>query len=167
MAELNTKEADIILFDGECMMCSAIVMFVIARDPAGRFRFASLGSDTGAAIRNRFLRGLGMGPAARSGEREEDNVREVAAGGMDNTDLPAPDTFMLVRGDRIYMKSRAGLEVVKRLRGAWPLLYAFIVVPSPLRDKVYDYIARNRYRWFGRSDHCMLPSPENKDRFLE
>jgi predicted DCC family thiol-disulfide oxidoreductase YuxK len=166
MAEQNTKE-DIILFDGECMMCSAIVRFVIARDPAGRFRFASLGSDTGAAIRNRFLRGLGMRSAARSGQREEDNVREVAAGGMDNIDLPAPDTFMLVRGDRIYMKSRAGLEVVKRLRGAWPLLYAFIVVPSPIRDKVYDYIARNRYRWFGRSDHCMLPSPENKDRFLE
>lgn len=169
MAEQNAKEADIILFDGECMMCSAIVRFVIARDPAGRFRFASLGTDTGAAIRNRFIRGPGMGPAARSGEREKGNVREgtAAGSGMDNIDMPAPDTFMLVRGDRIYMKSRAGLEVVKRLRGAWPLLYAFIAVPAPLRDKVYDYIARNRYRWFGRNDHCILPSPDNKDRFLE
>jgi predicted DCC family thiol-disulfide oxidoreductase YuxK len=141
------------------MMCSAIVRFVIRRDPAGRFRFASLESEAGAAIRRRFLGEPGTGLTVRS-------ASSGTVGGKIGSGVPAPDTFMLVRGDRIYMKSRAGLEVVKLLRGAWPLLYAFIVVPTPIRDKVYDYIARNRYRWFGRNDHCMLPSPENRDRFI-
>lgn len=118
-------------------MCSAIVRFVVARDPAGRFRFAALGSGAGAAILAR-------------------------AGGA-----PAADTFLLARGDRVYMKSSAGLEVVRRLSGAWPLLYMLIVVPAPIRDAVYDYIARNRYRWFGRSDSCTLPPPAIKERFIE
>lgn len=164
--EERTKDYDIILFDGECMMCSAIVRFVIRRDPARRFRFASLESEAGGAIRRRALGGPGARLTVRGSELAKGNVSSDAVDGKTGVGVPAPDTFMLVRGDQIYMKSRAGLEVVKELRGAWPLLYAFIVVPSPIRDKVYDYIARNRYRWFGRNDHCLLPAPENRDRFI-
>ncbi|TMV50993.1 DUF393 domain-containing protein [Paenibacillus mesophilus] len=162
----QTRDYDIILFDGECIMCSAIVRFVIRRDPERRFRFASLDSEAGAAIRRRALGGPGAGLTARGSDPAKGNVSSDAVDEKTGVGVPAPDTFMLVRGDRLFMKSRAGLEVVKRLRGAWPLLYAFIVVPSPIRDKIYDYIARNRYRWFGRNDRCMLPSPENRDRFI-
>jgi predicted DCC family thiol-disulfide oxidoreductase YuxK len=74
---------------------------------------------------------------------------------------------VLVEGGRCYERSSAALRIARRLSGAWPLLYAFVVVPRPVRDFVYDVVAKNRYRWFGRQDACRLPTPELRARFVE
>lgn len=146
----QTKEYGIILYDGPCNLCSAIVKFVIRRDPSAKFRFAALDSETGKTIRMRMA----------------DASRDANADMNADDGLRPADTFLLVRGGKVYSKSRAGLEVIKSLSGVWPLLYMFIVVPAPLRDRVYDFIARRRYRWFGRNDRCLLPTGNNKDRFI-
>ncbi|MDF2660979.1 MAG: hypothetical protein K0Q94_3770 [Paenibacillus sp.] len=133
---------DIILYDGYCAMCSWVVRFVITRDRRARYRFAALDSAAGKAL------------------------LEQAGQGGDNGEA-VPDTFRLIRDGRVYIKSRAALEVARKLGGLWPVLYVFAAVPAPLRDFVYDTVARNRYRWFGRNESCLLPSPEVKDRFFK
>ncbi len=129
-------EQPIILFDGVCNLCTRSVRFIIRRDPRARFRFAAL--DSPAAV------GLAK-----------------AAGGPVHT-----DTIALVEGGRIFTRSTAALRIARGLRWPWPLLYGFIAVPRPLRDWVYRIVARNRYRWFGRGDACMVPTPDLRDRFL-
>jgi predicted DCC family thiol-disulfide oxidoreductase YuxK len=78
-----------------------------------------------------------------------------------------PDSIVLVEAGRIYTRSEAALRIARRLDGAYPLLYALIVVPRWIRDRVYDWVARNRYRWFGKREACMIPTPELRERFLE
>jgi predicted DCC family thiol-disulfide oxidoreductase YuxK len=127
----------IVLFDGDCNFCDASVQFIIQRDSKGYFNYTSLQSDVGQKL------------------LKEHNIPE---------DL---DSFMLIEDGQAYTKSAAALQVARHLDGAWKLLYAFIVVPAPLRNLIYDYIAANRYKWFGKKDdHCMLPSPEVRQRFL-
>jgi predicted DCC family thiol-disulfide oxidoreductase YuxK len=77
-----------------------------------------------------------------------------------------PESIVLIEDQKRYERSTAALRIARKLSGAWPLFYAFIVVPRPLRDLVYRFIAKNRYKWFGRRDACRLPSPELKARFL-
>ena len=125
-----------ILFDGVCNLCNGFVQFVIARDPARRFRFASLQSEAG----RRSLEAAGAGNSA--------------------------ETVVLVEDGRAFTRSTAALRIARCLRFPWPLAFALIVVPRPLRDQVYDWVARNRYRWFGKRDVCMVPTPELRDRFL-
>ncbi|HEV3200166.1 MAG TPA: thiol-disulfide oxidoreductase DCC family protein [Bryobacteraceae bacterium] len=127
----------VVLFDGVCNLCNRSVQFIIAHDPSARFRFAPLDSA-----------------AARS------LIDEAAPRG------PLPDSIVLMERRRTYTRSAAALRIARRLRFPWPLLYAFIVVPRPLRDIVYDFIARHRYRWFGKRDTCMVPTPELRARFL-
>lgn len=127
----------IVLFDGVCNLCNASVLFVVDRDPGGLFAFAPLQS-----------------PEAR---------QLLAERGYEGTDL---STVLLVEGDRVYERSTAALRVARTLTGGWPLLYAFMVVPRPVRDAVYAWVARNRYRWFGREDACRIPTPELRARFL-
>lgn len=131
----------LVLFDGVCNLCNASVNFVIDRDPSGYFKFASLQSE---AARGHLAR---CGPA------------------FTPTDPPA--SIVLIEGGACYRQSTAALRIARRLRGLWPLLYGFIIVPRPLRDAIYDWIARNRYRWFGRRDTCRIPTPELRDRFVE
>jgi predicted DCC family thiol-disulfide oxidoreductase YuxK len=126
----------VILFDGVCNLCNAWVQFVIERDPGARFAFATLGSDAANAL---------------LGSRQW---------------VPTSDSIILVEKDAIYDQSTAALRIVRRLSGAWPLAAVFLVVPKVLRDAVYRVIARNRYRWFGRRDACMVPTPELRARFL-
>ena len=76
------------------------------------------------------------------------------------------DSIVLVEGGRRQIESAAVLDIVKHLSWPWPLFYVFILVPRPIRDAVYRWIARNRYRWFGKSEHCMVPKPEWQERFL-
>ena len=76
------------------------------------------------------------------------------------------DTIVLLENDRVYDRSTAALRIARRLNGPWPILYAAIVIPKFLRDAVYRFIARNRYRWFGRSENCRVPTPALKARFL-
>jgi predicted DCC family thiol-disulfide oxidoreductase YuxK len=78
-----------------------------------------------------------------------------------------PETIVLLEKGKIYSKSSAVLRIAWGLRFPWPLLYAFIVVPRPLRDLVYDWVARHRYRWFGKQETCLLPTPALRNRFLE
>ena len=127
-----------ILFDGVCNLCNGFVRFVVARDPAARFRFAALTSPAAA----RVLREAGVTP-------------------------PLPDSMILIEEGRVFMRSDAPLRIARGLSCPWPLLYGFIVVPRVIRDRVYDFIAGRRYRWFGRREVCMVPTPELRQRFLD
>ena len=126
-----------ILFDGVCNLCNGYVQFVIGRDPLARFQFAPL--QSGAA--DRLL-----------GRRE-------ARGDL-------PDSIFLVQDGRVFTRSAAALRILRGLRFPWPLAFALIVVPRPLRDWIYDRVALNRYALFGRSQSCMMPTPESAARFL-
>jgi predicted DCC family thiol-disulfide oxidoreductase YuxK len=127
----------VILSDGVCNLCNASVLFVIDRDPRGQFTFAPLQSEYAASL----LR--------RHGYRGD-----------------ALTTVLLIEDERIYDRSTAALRIARRLSGPWPLLSVFRIVPRPLRDLAYDWLARRRYRWFGRTDACRVPSPELRNRFL-
>jgi predicted DCC family thiol-disulfide oxidoreductase YuxK len=126
-----------ILFDGVCNLCNGFVQFVIRRDPDGRFRFAALQSTAAQAL---------LGDAG------------VIA--------PLPDSMVLVQDGRIHTRSGAALRILRGLRFPWPLLYALVAVPAFIRDRVYDFVAARRYRWFGRRDVCLLPTPDVQKRFL-
>lgn len=128
----------LILFDGVCNFCGFWVRFLIRRDPEKRFRFASLQSATGREILQKV--GLPVGEL--------------------NTMIYAEDS-------RTYLGSAAVLRVARAMHGLWPLLYLFIAVPAPLRDLVYRWVARHRYRWFGKRDSCLVPSADLQDRFLD
>jgi predicted DCC family thiol-disulfide oxidoreductase YuxK len=127
----------VVLFDGVCNLCNRTVQFIIARDPAAHFRFAALESEAA----RRLL-----------GETQVGNT--------------LPDSVVLIEDGRVYTRSTAALRIVRRLVFPWPLIYALMVVPRPLRDMVYDLIARHRYWWFGKRDACMVPTPEIRARFL-
>jgi predicted DCC family thiol-disulfide oxidoreductase YuxK len=126
----------VILFDGVCNVCSGFVQFVIERDPAGRFQFGALQSDEG----QRLLASIGHSSHL--------------------------DTMVLVEQGRVFTRSAAALRVVRSLRFPWPLVYALVAVPAPLRDRLYDFFARHRYEWFGRRDRCLVPTPEIERRFI-
>ncbi|GIO38053.1 hypothetical protein J41TS12_29140 [Paenibacillus antibioticophila] len=132
------QERSIVLFDGVCHLCLAAVRFIIDRDPSGRFAFASLQSDTAARL---------LGRALPEGE--------------------APSTIILVENGSCYTQSTAALRIARRLRFPWPALYVFIVLPSPIRDVIYNFTAARRYRWFGKDTACMVPTPEIRSRFIE
>jgi predicted DCC family thiol-disulfide oxidoreductase YuxK len=127
----------VLLFDGVCNLCNASVQWVLQRDRKGIFQFAALQSETGQQLLQQF----GFDPSTFN-------------------------TVVLVDGDRIYTRSDAALEVAVRLGWPWRLMGVFFMVPRFLRNGVYNWIARNRYRWFGQSDACMLPRPEWKSRFI-
>jgi len=77
------------------------------------------------------------------------------------------DSFVLVEKDKVYTRSSGALRVFRRLGGAWSLLYILWIIPRPIRDSIYDWVARHRYQWFGKQDSCWLPRPEWKERFLD
>jgi predicted DCC family thiol-disulfide oxidoreductase YuxK len=135
-----TESPAIVLFDGVCNVCNVSVLFVIDRDPRATLRFAALQSPAGRDVL-----------AARG--------RPVPVGD--------PETLILVEGDRVYERSSAVLRIARHLRGAWPLLSVLLVVPRPLRDLAYRWFAARRYRWFGKTEACRVPTPELKARFLD
>jgi predicted DCC family thiol-disulfide oxidoreductase YuxK len=83
--------------------------------------------------------------------------------GLNNSEL---NSVLLIKQEILYQKSNAALEIARNLTGGWPLLYGFKIIPAFLRDWIYNWIARNRYRWFGKKDACMIPTPELKSRFV-
>ncbi|MFI5323635.1 MAG: thiol-disulfide oxidoreductase DCC family protein, partial [Thermodesulfobacteriota bacterium] len=127
MSDKDT-EHPLIIFDGVCNYCCGMVNFIIKGDPRGMFRFAPFQS----AVAERIL-------------------------GQFNYPATNLDSFVLIENRKLYTRSEAGLRVQKLLGGIHALLYAFIIVPAPIRDAVYDFIARHRYRWFGKKDECMIP----------
>jgi predicted DCC family thiol-disulfide oxidoreductase YuxK len=128
----------IIFFDGVCNLCTGSVTFVIKRDQRDCFRFAPLQSEF--ALQQ-------LEPLGES---------------LNGT----PGSIMLLEGGKLYKRSTAALRIARKLDGGWPLLYGFIVVPAFIRDFVYDQIAANRYRIWGKSDSCMVPTPALKAKFL-
>jgi predicted DCC family thiol-disulfide oxidoreductase YuxK len=128
----------VILFDGVCNLCNASVQYVIKHDKKRLFRFASLQSLFGESILKQY-------------------------------GLPANifDSFILLIDKKIYTRSTAALLVAKKLNGFIKLSYGFIIVPKFIRDFVYDLIAKNRYKWFGKKDACWIPTPELKNLFFE
>ncbi|NHB69998.1 DUF393 domain-containing protein [Bacteroidales bacterium M08MB] len=126
----------IILFDGVCNLCNASVQFIIKRDKGDYFRFAALQSETGKAIANKY--------------DVSDNASSV----------------ILIENEKKYTESTAALKIAKKLSGLWPLLYLFIIIPPPIRNSIYRIIAKNRYRWFGKKDECMVPPPEQTHKFI-
>ena len=127
-----------LLFDGNCNLCNASVQWVLRHDKPGQFRFASLQSEFGRQL--------------------------MRAHGLDADRL---DTVVLVANGKAYLRSDAPLEIARRIGGAWRCLYWFRIVPRFMRDALYRFVARNRYRWFGKNEVCWLPRPEWKDRFLD
>jgi predicted DCC family thiol-disulfide oxidoreductase YuxK len=140
MAEASPGEQHpVVLFDGVCNFCNASVNFIIERDPGRTFRFAPLQSD----IARTMFAQVGRTPPAGD-----------------------PESIAVFERGRLYEHSGAVLRIVRRLGGAWPLLGIFVVVPRPLRDAAYRWAAARRYRWFGKSDTCRVPTQEVRDRFL-
>jgi len=127
----------VILFDGVCNFCNRSVNFVIRRDKRGYFCFAPLQTANGGEIARRY--------------------------GIDPEQL---ETFVLVENGRAYRKSGGALRVGRRLGGLYALAFGLIAVPPFVRDWFYDWFARRRYRWFGKRDECMVPTPEVRERFL-
>ena len=126
----------IVLFDGVCNFCNGAVNFIIRHDTSGRFTFAPLQSEVGERLK-----------------------REYAI-------PPDTDSLVLVENGRAYTHSTGALRIAKELGGFWQLAFFFIVIPTPIRDWVYKFIAKNRYNWFGKKDVCMIPTPEVRERFL-
>jgi len=131
------KDKEIILFDGVCNFCNFWVNFVIKRDKKDLFRFASLQSEKSIELTSKFI--------------------------FDN---PKQDTFILIKGDKFYTKSTAALMVCKELSSPIKILFPLIIVPKIFRDFVYDLIARNRYKLFGRRESCRIPTDQDKLKFF-
>lgn len=125
-----------IYFDGVCHLCNGFVRFILHRDQKGLFQFVPLQSPLAAQRLHDF------------------KLTESAF-----------STVVLAEGERIFTESTAALRIARHLGGVWAIAYGFILVPAFLRDAVYRWVARHRYRIFGRNDQCMIPRPEWKDRF--
>lgn len=139
MSKPIPQDKKIILFDGVCNLCNNAVNFIIERDKDDVFRFASLQSEVGKKL--------------------------VSERGIDTENM---DSMVLIEpGVAYYQRSTAALEISKGLTGAYSMLSYFSVLPEGLRDSLYNLVAKNRYKWFGKKDACMIPTPELKAKFLD
>ena len=129
----------IVLFDGVCNLCNSSVQFIIKKDHKDQFRFASLQSDAGRKLLAHY------------------NLPIVAT----------PESIILIKEQSVYQYSDAVLQIARHLGGLWPLAYSFIILPRFIRNGMYKWIARNRYRWFGRQSSCMLPTAALRSKFLD
>lgn len=126
----------VIFFDGICNLCNASVQFVIEHDKGNYFNFSALQGDYAKNVLAEF-----------------------------NIVPENLDSILLLENGKLYTKSTSALRVAKKLNGLWPLLYGFVIVPKFIRDWVYDFIAINRYKWWGRQESCWMPTPELESRF--
>jgi predicted DCC family thiol-disulfide oxidoreductase YuxK len=131
------QENPIILFDGICNLCNSSVQFVLKHDKQKLFRFASLQSEAGQALLKKYH--------------------------LPKTNF---NSFVLIKNAKPFLKSTAALMVAKELAGIIKTLYIFIIVPAFIRNAVYNIIAKNRYKWFGKQESCMMPTPDLQSRFL-
>ena len=131
------KEKSIILFDGVCTLCNASIDFILKRDDRDHFLVGALQEDSA----KKFLSSFEVNPSYL-------------------------DSLVLIEEGKIYFKSTAALKIAKNLRGLWPICYPLIFIPAFLRDPIYDWIGKNRYRWFGKKNTCRIPTPEERVKFL-
>ena len=127
----------LVLFDGVCQFCNSSVNFMIRKDNTDYFRFLPLQSELGQKIIKQF-----------------------------NLDPENLQTVILLENKRIYTRSTAALRIARKLKGGWKLFYGFVIIPAFIRDAVYNVISRNRYKWWGKHDSCMVPTPDVKKKFL-
>ncbi|MBC7890313.1 MAG: thiol-disulfide oxidoreductase DCC family protein [Ferruginibacter sp.] len=127
-----------ILFDGVCNFCNSAVNFIIQRDKKALIKFAALQSGAGQKLLKQF-----------------------------NLPTTVFNSFIFIEEGMIYSQSAAALRLCRYLTALWPLLYGFIIVPKFIRDSIYRWIAKNRYKWFGKREQCMVPTPELRNRFLQ
>jgi len=137
-ADRALNDNPVVLFDGVCNLCHGSVLFIIKHDSQAKLKFASLQSDYGAEQMRRF----NLSPSSLS-------------------------SVLLIKDGQVFQQSNAALEIGRMLDGMWPVVYAFKIVPLFIRDFVYQWIANNRYRWFGKKEQCMIPTPEIKSRFVD
>ena len=129
---------DVVIFDGVCNLCARSVAFILRHEADPRLRFVPLQSAAGS----RLMREIGLDP--------ED-----------------AKTFVLLAGGKAFVRSAAAVRVCAYFKWPWKALAAARLIPRPIRDRAYDLVARNRYRWFGRSEACMVPTPDIRARFIE
>ena len=127
----------IILFDGVCNLCNEAVNFVIKRDTGNVFKFTPL--------------------------QEKQGVLLLKTHAVDTQKL---DSIVLIENEKVYVKSSAALRIARKMSNLWPLFFVFLIIPSFIRDGVYDFIAKNRYKWFGKKEQCMIPTPGLREKFL-
>ncbi len=127
----------VILFDGVCNFCNGAINFVMKQDRKGVFRFAPLQSEAGQKL-------------------------------LEQHDLSTKDfdSFVLIDEGKVYKKSSASLKVMSYLPWPWKPAQIFWIIPTPFRNAIYDFVAKNRYKWFGKKEECMIPTPELRKRFL-
>ena len=127
----------IILFDGVCNLCNGAVNFVIKRDTGNVFKFTPL--------------------------QEKQGVLLLKTHAVDTQKL---DSIVLIENEKVYVKSSAALRIAKKMSNLWPLFFVLLIIPSFIRDGVYDFIAKNRYKWFGKKEQCMIPTQGLREKFL-
>ena len=127
----------IILFDGVCNLCNGAVNFVIKRDPGNVFKFTPLQEKQGVLLLKKHA-----------------------------IDAQKLDSIVLVENKKVYTKSSAALRIARKMSSLWPLFFVLLIIPSFIRDGVYDFIAKNRYKWFGKKEQCMIPTPDLREKFL-
>jgi len=138
MLDTLPKNKKIILFDGVCNLCNSSINYIIDHDKQDLFRFVSLQSDLGGTIQE-YL-------------------------GLDSKSL---DTIILyVPDEAYYIKSTAAIKIMSEFLGLWKLMLIFLIFPSSIRDVAYNYVAKNRYKWYGRQESCRIPTPKLKAKFL-
>lgn len=135
--KIDELKQPLILFDGMCNLCSNSVQFIIKRDKKEQFYFASLQSNLGKQIIQYF-----------------------------QLDFTKTQSVLLLNNNIIFCESTAALKIAKKLSGFWPILYSFIIIPSFIRNIIYQFISRNRYKWFGKKESCWVPNKEITSRFL-
>ena len=133
----STNTGSIILFDGICNFCNASVNKIIEHDKKNVFKFAAIQSDAGKIILTEF-----------------------------SIDTSKTDSILLIENNTIFTKSTAVLKIAKQLSGLYKLSYVFIIIPPFIRNAIYDFIAKNRYKWFGKKESCMIPTKEASGKFL-
>ena len=138
MPHYDPSRDHLLLFDGICHLCDASVRFILRRDPMGKIKFAPIQSPLGRELYTQH----GLDPAA-------------------------PNAMLILTPTGAFRASDAALEIARKLGGAWRLALIFKLLPRSLRDAAYYFIARNRYRWFGKDESCMMPTAELKERMLE
>jgi predicted DCC family thiol-disulfide oxidoreductase YuxK len=132
------KAHKILLFDGVCNLCNASVLFVIRRDKKKEIKYAAIQSKQGKMLLQQY------------------HIEEAYLGSL-----------IFIEDGKVYLKSTGALRLCKYLKGLWPALYLFIFVPALIRNAVYDFVAKNRYQWFGKKETCMVPTVELKSLFLD
>ena len=127
----------IILFDGVCNLCNGAVNFVIKRDPRNVFKFTPLQEKQGILLLKKHA-----------------------------IDAQKLDSIVLIEDGNVYIKSSAALRIARKMSNLWPLFFVLLISPRFIRDGVYDFIAKNRYKWFGKKEQCMIPTPGLREKFL-